>query len=295
MKIFSRLNVRAAIVGALLLSLVWLWPQPAGAVDREHQQLMADIRMLQEQSQQLQALLGGLNDALKAISAKIDAKIDDQTGMTRKAFADEKVVVDAISGSIREVREKVDETNVRLGSLSQEMEAMRLAIPPPSAAPVITDPAAAPSTAVPPGGVAPAAAAAPAPLGPGMSPDRLFETARADYTGGQWTLAIGGFETYLKYFPKGIRADEAQLLIGESYSYDRKFPEAVDAYDRVIRGYPGSKFIPQAYYKRGRAYEDLGQSDDAKQSYEMVMKQFPDSAEASLAKQALDRMNRPAR
>lgn len=287
MKIFSRLNVRAALVGALLLSLLWLWPQPAGAVDREHQQLMADIRMLQEQSQQLQALLGGLNDALKAISAKVDVKIDDQTGMTRKAFADEKVVVDAIAGSIREVREKVDETNVRLGSLSQEMEALRLAIPPAAtSAPLTTDATGPPGTTVPPAG---------APIGPGMSPDRLFETAWADYTAGQYSLAIQGFSAYLSSFPKGNRADEALYYIGESHSYDRKFQEAVEAYNRLINNYPASKFVSQAYYKRGRAYDDLGQPESARQSYETVMKQFPNDPAANLAKQSLDRLNRPVR
>lgn len=295
MTIFSRLNVRVVGFSALLLSLVWLWPQPAGAVDREHQQLMADIRMLQEQSQQLHALIGGLTDALKAISTKIDTKIDDQTGLTRKGFADEKVVVDAISGTMREIREKVDETNVRLGSLSQEMEAIRQAIPPPSPAPVFVDPAAPPSTAVPPGGsVPPAAPVAPAPVA-GMSPDRMFEQARSDYYAGQWSLAVSGLETYLRYFPKGVRADEAQHLIGQSYEGDSKYQEAVDAYDRVIRNYLGSKFVSQALYKRGVAYERLGQIDNAKQSWETVLKQFPDSQEASLAKQGIDRANRPAR
>jgi TolA-binding protein len=293
MKSFSRLNVRGVALGALLVSLAWLWPQPAGAVDREHQQLMADIRMLQEQSQQLQALIGGLNDALKAISTKIDTKIDDQTGMTRKAFADEKVVVDAISGTMREIREKVDETNVRLGSLSQEMEALRLAIPPPVAAPEPTDPTAVPSTAVPPGGAAPAAAP-PAPVA-GMSPDRMFEQARSDYYAGQWSLAVQGFETYLRYFPKGVRADEAQVLIGQSYEGDSRNLEAADAYDRVIRNYPGSKFVPQAYYKRGLVYEKMSQPDNARQSWETVLAQFPNNPEASLAKQGLDRLNRPAR
>lgn len=294
MKIFLRRNVRAAAIGALLVSFVWLWPQPARAVDREHQQLMADIRMLQEQSQQLHALIGGLTDALKAISTKIDTKIDDQTGMTRKGFADEKVVVDAISGTMREIREKVDETNVRLGSLSQEMEALRQAIPPPSAAPVFVDPTAVPNTGLPPGGVAPPATPAPTPQA-GVSPDRLFEQARSDYYSGQYSLAVQGFESYLRYFPKGIRADEVQLMIGQSYDGDSKFQEAADAYDRVIRNYPGSKFVPQAYYKRGGSYENMSQPDNARQSWEAVLKQFPNTPEANLAKQGLDRLNRPAR
>src|SRR5580704_7024646 len=112
--------VRSALLG-VALALVCLSPAPAWAVDREHQQIEADIRMLQEQEQQLQQVLAGLGDALK----QVNARIDDQTGLERKAFADGKVQMDNLSGDIRIVREKVDETNVRLSSLSQEMEESR--------------------------------------------------------------------------------------------------------------------------------------------------------------------------
>src|SRR5689334_20741634 len=88
----------------LALASLTLTPTPAAAVDREHQQIMADIRMLQEQAQQLQALLAGLGDALKTVTSRLD----DQTAMERKAFADGKVQMDSISGDIRVVREKID-------------------------------------------------------------------------------------------------------------------------------------------------------------------------------------------
>src|SRR3954465_8427894 len=126
------------MLAALIISAA---PSRALAADREHQQIIADIRMLQEQSQQLQALLNGLGDALKAMNARLD----DQTGLERKAFADNKVQIDGISSDIRVVREKVDETNVRLGSLSQELESMRDALPqagsapPPPPAPTTSD------------------------------------------------------------------------------------------------------------------------------------------------------------
>src|SRR5262245_35329053 len=98
---------------SLALGLLCFAPRPAAAVDREHQQIEADIRMLQEQAQQLQALLNGLGEALKAVNSRLD----DQTALERKAFADGKVQMDSLSGDIRIVREKVDETNVRLSSL----------------------------------------------------------------------------------------------------------------------------------------------------------------------------------
>lgn len=261
---------------------------PAGAANREHQQMMADIRMLQEQTQQLQLMLGVLSEALKTVTAKLD----DQAGGTRKAFADQKLLVDNVAGDLRVVREKVDETNVRITSLSQEMEALRLAIPPPAPA----------SPALPGESPAPGAPPSPTPTAPptpaaavGMTPQRLYETAWADYAGGQWTIAIEGFETYIRTFPRSEMADDAQWYIGESYQHDGKFRDAIAAYDKVIANYPSGNRIPDAYYKRGVVYEGLRELDRARESWEFVVKNYRDSAAGGLARQALDRLNRTGR
>jgi tol-pal system protein YbgF len=262
----------------MAFAFAWLLPAPVAAVDREHQQIMADIRMLQEQAQQLQALLNGLGDALKAVNTRLD----EQTGLERKAFADGKVQMDSLSGDIRVVREKVDETNVRLATLTQEMEAIRTSMPQPGsfAAPTTTS-----SDASQPAG------AAPAPLPPpaaGQTPQQLYSQAFADYAINQYSLAIQGFQAFLNYFPKNDQADNAQFYIGESYSNDGKFAEAVTAYTRVITNYPGTDSVPNAYYKRGRALEELKRFDEAKLSYEAVIKESPDSDGARLAKLRLD-------
>src|SRR5262245_10627275 len=118
-------NTRAVVALALALGYVGLSPATAAAADREHQQIMADLRILQEQTLQLQALMTDLGEALKAVNARIE----DQSSLERKAFADGKVQMDTISGDIRIVREKVDETNVRLQSINQELESLRDAIP----------------------------------------------------------------------------------------------------------------------------------------------------------------------
>ena len=277
--------VASVFTGLVLASLT---PVPLAAASREQQQMMADIRMLQEQTQQLQALIGGLTDALKSVTAKLD----DQAALNRKAFADEKVTVDNVSGDVRVVREKVDETNVRLSSLSQEMEALRLAYPQ-AAGPAMSPteagtPASGDTAALPPAN--PAAVA-----NPGVSPQRLYETAWADYTAGQWTLAIQGFETYLRTFPKSDLADDAQYYIGDTNFADLKDNEAIAAYDRVVANYPNGNMVPQAYYKRGLAYQRLGQVENARQSWELVLKNYPDSDAGRLAKQRLDSLDRPAR
>src|SRR5436190_945442 len=94
------------------------------AANKEHLQLMAEIRMLQEQQQQLQALLGNLSDALKAVSGKLD----DQTAAMRKAMADQTLTITNVGENVRVLREKADDTNVRISSVAQEIEALRQAI-----------------------------------------------------------------------------------------------------------------------------------------------------------------------
>ena len=94
---------------------------PAAAANKEHQQMMAEIRMLQEQNLQLQQSIGTLVDALKIVTTKID----EQSETTRKTTADSRLLIEGLSGELRVVREKIDDTHVRLGSLAQEVDAMR--------------------------------------------------------------------------------------------------------------------------------------------------------------------------
>jgi tol-pal system protein YbgF len=137
-----------------------------------------------------------------------------------------------------------------------------------------------------------AAAPAPAPVVPppstaGLSPTRMFDTARADYFSGQYASAINGFEAFLRTFPRSEQADDAQLLIAETHFAQRQWPEAIAAYNLVIQNYPGTNSVPTAYYKRGLTLSETGQVDAARASWETVAKSFPDSDEGRLAKQRL--------
>ena len=136
--------MRAATCAAIVVSTSLVFtPDAAAAANREHQQIVADIRMLQEQTQQLQVSLGQLTDVLKTIATRLD----DQANVTRKAFADQKLIIDGLTGEVRIVREKLDDTNVRLSSLSQEVESLRSS---PAPSPAFT-----PTNPTPPDGGAP--------------------------------------------------------------------------------------------------------------------------------------------
>jgi tol-pal system protein YbgF len=276
------------------LGVVLTLAAPAAAQSRREMQMMADIRMLQEQTQQLQQQLTAALEQLTATLTAINGRVDEQAAATRKSFADQKLAVDQFGTDLRIVRERIDENTVRITSLSQEVEALRLAIPQfPMAPAVPPDPTAAPVDPPVAGAPAPPAAAAPpVALAPGMSPQRLYSTALADFTAGQWALCIEGFNTYLRSFSRTDLGDDAQWYVGECYQQDGKFTEAIDAYNRVITNHPKGDRVPDAYYKRGIAFSQLGQTDRAIESLEQLMKTFPDHDMARLAKQQVDRLKR---
>jgi tol-pal system protein YbgF len=277
---------------------------PAMAQSREDRQLMADVRMLQQQAQQLEltlnTLTATLTATLQALSQKVDAqsqKVDAQLEANRKTFADLKLLSDNISGDVRVVREKIDETNVRLGSVGQEVQAIQMALQTlsvgaPQSPATGTDPLAAgmpgPEPGVP---VAPPAPPSTAP--PGVSPGQTIDRAYGDYQAGQFSLAIQGFNAYLSYFPNLPDAAKAQYYIGEAYRNDNKLEQALAAYDKVTSSYAKSEWVAPARYKRGLVLEMLDRRDAAQAEYEVVVKTYPETAEGRLAKQRLEGLLAP--
>jgi len=59
------------LLAVLALSASPVWAGP----NKEYLQLLAEIRMLQEQNQQMQQLFGSLQDSLKAVTAKLDPQM----------------------------------------------------------------------------------------------------------------------------------------------------------------------------------------------------------------------------
>lgn len=274
-------------IHVLALALVATVSPAAAAANKEHLQLMAEIRMLQEQQQQLQGLLGSLQDTLKTVVTKLD----DQSGATRKAMADQTLATTNIGDNVRVLREKTDETNVRVSTMAQELEALRQTIasqpaPAAGAAPIPGDPAAPPSAGAPP--VAP-----PSTVPPGTSPQRMYETSMDDYTAGRYELAIQGFQGFLQAFPLLPQAAVATYNIGMSYYNQNKWAEARDSFLKVINGYPQAQgsTLPDAYYKLGQTYERLNQPDNAKKAYEAAVQKFP-GPPSTLSSQALLRLTR---
>jgi TolA-binding protein len=270
---------------AILLTVVTV---PAAAQSREQRQMMADVRMLQEQTQELAVAIATVTQALQDSVKALNQRLDQANDTTRKGFADQKVIVDDMGKDLRAIRERVDDTNVRVSNVREELEALRSSIPvapPQTALPPSTDPNAPPPPAPTTGPPPPSTA--------GLSPTRMLDTAMADYAAGQFTLAVTGFEAFLRTFPRSEMADDAQFQIGESYFALNRWTDAIAAYNAVTQNYPMADKVSQAFYKRGLAQERLGQIDAARESWNNVLQRTQDSDPVhTLAQQNLDRVAR---
>jgi tol-pal system protein YbgF len=299
---------RSLFTSALLAGVLSVMPMAASAQNREHQQIFADLRMLQEQTQQLRVAVASLADALKAVTAKAD----EQTNLTRKLFADQGLQLGALADTSRILREKLDATNVTLSKDAHEMETLRqelanqrtlltqiitLVTPAPISVPVDPTGTGAAGAAGTTGlagttGATPPATVTPPPTlpPPPPNPERVFNSAFGDYMTGQYDMAILGFEQFIKTFPTSPEVAKARFHIAESHYGKGAYREAVLAYEQVVNLHKGTDLEPQALYKQGLAYEQLGQPERAKANWELVRKAFPDSSAAMLAAQNLARI-----
>jgi len=272
---------------AILAALLGVLPAPAQAQNREHLQMNADLRMLQEQLSRLQITTNALGEAVRAINKRLD----DQAAAGQKTFADLQALINSLATTVNTVREKVDDNTVRVQELKQELPALRFGLSMVAeqlnTLVSLLQPPVNPSANGAPAGGAPSAG----PLG-GVkvpdSPNALYDAARADYMSNRLDNAIEGYTEFVEKFPDAPNAASAQFQIGMAYFGQRKLRDALTAFDKVIANYPNADEVLQdAYYQKGLALIELNQRTEARRVFQEIVQKFPGSSKALLAQQRL--------
>jgi tol-pal system protein YbgF len=283
------------LVSLLVLAAALLVPTPRLlAQNRQDIQMLADLRMLQEQVSRLQLATNQLSEQLKAVNGRIDQSAEANV----KTFANQQLLINQIATTLSTVREKLDDNTVRVSQLTQEFSAVRdglrmlteqlnslVSLLQPPAAPV--DPSAPAATGAPATGP-PSTAVGPVNLP--SSPGSLYTRANADYLSARYDLAIEGFQELIKAFPESPMAAGAQLKIGESFYQKKMCREAIPEFQKVVTTYRTSDSVPDALLLLGFCQADLGRRVEARQAYEQLIKQYPESTQAILAGTRLDAM-----
>jgi tol-pal system protein YbgF len=288
---------------ALTLALL-AWPAAGRAQNREHLQLTADLRMLQEQVSRLQLTTNQLAEQIKATNKRLD----DLSDANVKQFANQKVILDQAQATLNTLREKMQESDVRASQLTQEVTTIRdnlraltnqinalvgLLQPSQAAAPP------APDSGASPGGAPTSAAAQPSdaaadplrPLSLQPSASEIYARATNDYmSSNRLDLAIEGFREVVQKYPDSPEAANAQFQIGEALYQQGKFREAIPEYQKLIATYKNSQRLADAYYAQGACYQALNQTANAKNMFETVKRLFPGSLPAMMADQKLQNL-----
>jgi len=146
-----------------------------------------------------------------------------------------------------------------------------------------------PATQIP-AGFPPVASVAPAvPVDPAQE--------RADYKAafnllkvGKYDEAIVSYSEFIRKYPSGEYASNAQYWLGEANYVTRQFPVAIQEFQKVVSQYPQSRKLPDAMLKIGYIHYELKQSADARRVLTELTKKFPGTTPARLAENRLQRM-----
>src|SRR5262249_4204823 len=211
---------------------------PAYPQSKEILQLQRDMITLSNQMKELQASVDQNNQKLVALVEKLTSSMDQlNTNLPKiveavsgvrsdneKTAAELRTLVGGLKEGLDQLTQGMngrDGVRAQLSSVTQQLKDMR-------------------------------AAASTQPL---ATPDDLIRTGFGDFSAGLWDLSIGDFKEFLAKYPNHPRAAEAQLKIGDAFSNQKKYEQAITEYDVVLQKYPQNDKTVTALYKEGLAYK----------------------------------------
>lgn len=115
----------------------------------------------------------------------------------------------------------------------------------------------------------------------------LYNMAISSYQQGQLSTAREAFAQYLRLFPTGLSAPDAQYWIGIIAYDERRYEDAIVELRRVPDLYADSGKAPLALRKIGDAYRAIGEPDRGRAIYQELIDRYPDSSEAEAARREL--------
>jgi len=123
-----------------------------------------------------------------------------------------------------------------------------------------------------------------APPGAVADPAQLFDLSTRDLTEGRYGLALTGYRDFLRRFPTSDLADNAQYGVGECFFAQAAFDSAAVEYAKVGEQWPKGDRAAAALYKLALSQDRLGRTSESRKTMEELIRRFPSSSEAGLAR-----------
>ncbi len=255
--------------GARILAALPLVLATAGCIMpeqlSEYQKDVADVQQSLQTVSKSQAEV-----ALKVAALEAHAGTGD--AVKRSEIADLTARLDEIVRQTTANADRVDQVGVRVDRLSQDVQAARDAAR--RATPSM------PPTAAPDTGAAP-------------NPNALYTSAYADFSKGNYALAIQGFEEFAQRFPQTDLADNAMYWIGECHFSQGSYKTAITAFDTMLETYPRSDKAAAANLKKALAFVQMNQIGQGVEQLRYVTASYPGTDEARIANDRLASLGKP--
>ena len=126
-------------------------------------------------------------------------------------------------------------------------------------------------------------------------PDVLYNNALRDYNGGKNDLALQEFSDYVKFYPNTDLAGNCYFYLGEIQFRQSNFQQAAQSYDQVLQNFPSGNKAASAQLKKGFALIELGKQDDGVNELKHLIQRYPHAPEALQARERLRKLGVAAR
>jgi tol-pal system protein YbgF len=269
---------------------------------------LAELRVAQEVTGRDLARVGPQIEALDARTSETQATVRTMSGELQRFYQR----VDSVDTAVGETRARVETLTQAptappapapapappppppSPSAIAAVERPRVpAVPPPAVPPAQTPtpvplvPQAVPSESVPP--ISPVQPPQPAPPAPAASragnPEQEYNAALATYRSREHGQAVLDFIDFIAKHPKHPLAGNAQYWIGEAYWAQRDYRQALVEFEKVAEYGPGK--APDALVKIGLCHARLRDASRAEQAWQRVIREYPKSDAAGLARSLL--------
>ena len=116
---------------------------------------------------------------------------------------------------------------------------------------------------------------------------QAYETAYALFKSAKYKDAISHFNKFIKSYPASSYLPSAQYWIGNSYFALRDFKSAITTQEKLLSAYPDSAKAPDAMLNIASSQQEMGKKTAAKKTLETLIARYPGSDAAEKAKRGL--------
>ena len=263
-----------------------LWSAGADKTKKAYELIYDDVQILKKQVLDIVDRLEKNAEDIRLVRQQLDGLGE----ILRRSQADQaglKEDLKAVPQHYQALAGRIEQLSLDLARISDALIALRGGAPPAAAAD------AKPAGAKEPGEIPPAAKPAgtegtpPPPVPSNVSPQDVYNMAYNDYLKGNFDLAVEGFKMYKEQFSASPLADNALYWIGECAYSQRKFEDAVNAFNELILAYPQGDKVAAAYLKKGMSFAEMGRTEEALAAFRLLVAKFPVEEETRIAQQKI--------